>query len=125
MKVMSVYAHPPDTITNCGGTLARHADRGDEMVALILTHGGRIHANRYADEWRKDHRDADITSTGLTDIAGHKRQELERAAGIIGIQRLIMLDLDDAMSTVHEPARNLSLSLCMNLRLRSKANRLR
>lgn len=40
MKVMTIYAHPADTITNCGGTLALHAKRGDEVVALILTHGG-------------------------------------------------------------------------------------
>src|SRR3990170_804759 len=41
VKIMTIFAHPADTITNCGGTLARHADRGDEIVALILTHGGR------------------------------------------------------------------------------------
>lgn len=58
VKIMTIYAHPADTITNCGGTLARHADAGDETVALILTHGGRIHPNQYAEEWRKDDPDA-------------------------------------------------------------------
>ena len=53
MKIMTIFAHPADTITNCGGTLARHADRGDEVVALILTHGGRIHANSWVSEWRE------------------------------------------------------------------------
>lgn len=100
MKVMTIYAHPADTITNCGGTLARHAARGDEVVALILSHGGRIHANKYAEEWRKAHPDGDVTSAGLTDIADNKRDELHRAAEIVGISKVITLDHDDTFVTV-------------------------
>lgn len=103
MKIMTIYAHPADTITNCGGTLARHAENGDEIAALILTHGGRIHANRYADEWRKERPDAAITSAGVREIADWKKGELERAAAIVGIGKLILLDLDDAMFAVREP----------------------
>lgn len=102
MKLMTIYAHPADTITNCGGALARHADAGDEVTAVILTHGGRIHPNVYAEEWRKEHPDADIVASGLADIAANKRRELERAAEIIGIRDLVLLDHDDTMSTVHE-----------------------
>jgi 4-oxalomesaconate hydratase len=85
MKIMTIYAHPADTITNCGGTLARHAAAGDEVVALILTHGGRIHANRYAEEWRKDTPDQTVAGAGLDQIIAHKKDELERAAEIVGI----------------------------------------
>lgn len=46
MKIMTIYAHPADTITNCGGALALHADAGDDIVAVILTHGGRTHPNK-------------------------------------------------------------------------------
>jgi 4-oxalomesaconate hydratase len=102
MKVMTIYAHPADTITNCGGTLARHAAAGDEVVALILTHGGRMHANRYAEEWRKEHPDAAITGAGLDDIVAYKKDELGRAADIIGISRVITLDLDDRYAAVRE-----------------------
>lgn len=102
MKVMTVYAHPADTITNCGGTLARHAAAGDEVVACILTHGGRVHANRYAEEWRRDDPDQAVTDAGLDEIVAHKKGELERAAEIVGIRKLITLDLDDAMAAVHE-----------------------
>lgn len=101
-KVMTIYAHPADTITNCGGTLALHAARGDEIVALILSHGGRIHANKYAEEWRKDHPDADIAAAGLSDIVANKKRELERAAEIVGISKLITLDRDDTFATVDE-----------------------
>jgi LmbE family N-acetylglucosaminyl deacetylase len=102
MKIMTIYAHPADTITNCGGTLARHAAAGDEVVALILTHGGRIHANRYAEEWRKDTPDQTVAGAGLDQIIAHKKDELERAAEIVGITGLITLDLDDTMAVVRE-----------------------
>ncbi|MPZ95054.1 MAG: hypothetical protein GEU96_09100 [Propionibacteriales bacterium] len=102
MKIMTIYAHPADTVTNCGGTLARHADNGDDVVALILTHGGRIHPNKYAEEWRKDDPDEQVVSSGVDDIIENKLDELRRAADIIGIGRLVTFDLDDAMSTVHE-----------------------
>lgn len=102
MKIMTVYAHPADTITNCGGTLARHADNGDEVVALILTHGGRIHANKYAEEWRKDDPDSAIAAADLGAIVANKKNELERASDIVGIKRLITLDLEDTLMTLKE-----------------------
>jgi len=102
MKVMTIYAHPADTITNCGGTLALHSAQGDEVVALILTHGGRIHPNKYAEEWRKNNPDAAVVNSGLDDIVENKKQELRRAADIVGISTLITFDLDDTMSAVHE-----------------------
>jgi LmbE family N-acetylglucosaminyl deacetylase len=102
MKLMTIYAHPADTITNCGGTLARHAEAGDETVAVILTHGGRIHPNKYAEEWRKDDPDAAIVDADVDDIIANKKGELERAAAIVGISRIHTLDHDDAMSTVRE-----------------------
>lgn len=103
MKVMTIYAHPADTITNCGGTLARHAEAGDEVVALILTHGGRIHANRYAEEWRKDNPDESIASADLDHIVAYKKDELQRAADIVGIHKVTTLDLDDTMVSLQEP----------------------
>jgi 4-oxalomesaconate hydratase len=103
MKVMTIYAHPADTITNCGGTLARHAEAGDEVVALILTHGGRIHANRYAEEWRKQRPDEAIAGADLDDIVAYKKDELQRAADIIGIHKVTTLDLDDTMVSLQEP----------------------
>lgn len=102
MKIMTIYAHPADTITNCGGTLARHADAGDEITAVILTHGGRIHANKYAEEWRKESPDRAITEATLDDIIANKKAELHAAAEIIGIDKVITLDHDDTMARVHE-----------------------
>ncbi len=100
MKIMTVYAHPADTITNCGGTLARHADAGDEIVAVVLTHGGRIHPNRYAEELRKPQPNRAIAESGLSDIVNHKKRELQEAADIIGIGTVITFDHDDRMNVV-------------------------
>ncbi|GAB3763537.1 PIG-L deacetylase family protein [Microlunatus parietis] len=99
---MTIYAHPADTITNCGGTLARHAEAGDEVVALILTHGGRIHPNKYAEEWRKDDPDTEIIRADTAAIIANKKAELERAAEIVGITRVHTLDHDDEIAAVPE-----------------------
>lgn len=99
---MTIYAHPADTITNCGGTLARHAERGDDIVALILTHGGRIHPNTYAEEWRKDAPDAAIVAADLAAVVANKKDELARAAEIVGIGTVVTLDADDTGSVPDE-----------------------
>ena len=102
MRIMTVYAHPADTITNCGGTLALHADAGDEIVAVIITHGGRIYPNVYAEEARKEDADPRLTAAGRAEIIENKKDELRRAAEIIGIGTIEFLDHDDLMSTVQE-----------------------
>lgn len=102
MKIMTIYAHPADTVTNCGGTLARHADAGDEITALILTHGGRIHPNQYAEEWRKENPDHAVVDADLAAVVANKKAELQRAASIIGIDTVITLDHDDAIHTVRD-----------------------
>ncbi|MBZ5595682.1 MAG: PIG-L family deacetylase [Acidobacteriia bacterium] len=39
LKVIVVGAHPDDPESSCGGTMARYADSGHEVVALYLTRG--------------------------------------------------------------------------------------
>ena len=102
MRIMTVYAHPADTITNCGGTLALHADAGDEIVGVILTHGGRIHPNVYAEEARKEDADPDLLAADRAEIIENKKGELRRAAEIVGIGTIEFLDHDDAISVVRE-----------------------
>lgn len=38
-KVLIIAAHPDDEILGCGGTMARHADEGDEVSVLFMTNG--------------------------------------------------------------------------------------
>jgi LmbE family N-acetylglucosaminyl deacetylase len=39
MRVLVVAAHPDDELLGAGATLARHADRGDEVTAIIASEG--------------------------------------------------------------------------------------
>ena len=39
MKVLAIGAHPDDLEYGCGGTLIRHAQRGDEVYLLVATDG--------------------------------------------------------------------------------------
>ncbi len=40
MRVLAFGAHPDDIEIGCGGSLAVHADRGDEVYLFIATEGG-------------------------------------------------------------------------------------
>jgi LmbE family N-acetylglucosaminyl deacetylase len=100
MKLLAAYAHPADAITDCGGTLALHVARGDAVTIFSMTHGGRIHPNIYVEEWRKAHPTQTIVAMTRAEIIRTKRQELERAARIIGVERIIALDDDDDGVTV-------------------------
>jgi LmbE family N-acetylglucosaminyl deacetylase len=40
MKVLAVGAHPDDIELGCGGTLATHVARGDDVTILVMTNGG-------------------------------------------------------------------------------------
>ena len=102
MKIAGIFAHPADMVTECGGTLAIHARSGDEVLGIILTHGGRIHPNIYIEESRKaeSERDADVAEATPQRVIEIKHAEVERAAEILGIQRLIYLDFEDIMLVV-------------------------
>lgn len=39
MKVLVIAAHPDDEILGCGGTIARHTEKGDEVYVLIVSEG--------------------------------------------------------------------------------------
>ncbi|WP_458210413.1 PIG-L deacetylase family protein [Haladaptatus sp. NG-SE-30] len=39
MRIQVVVAHPDDAAFTCGGTLAKHADRGDDVTVTYLTRG--------------------------------------------------------------------------------------
>jgi LmbE family N-acetylglucosaminyl deacetylase len=39
VRVLAVGAHPDDIEFGCGGTLARHRDRGDAITAIVISDG--------------------------------------------------------------------------------------
>ena len=74
--ILAVVAHPDDEILGCGGTLAWHADRGDNVRILIVSDG--------------------VSSRG-TDKAQleRRRKAAEAAAAEIGASSPILLDFPD------------------------------
>ena len=95
MKVMALYAHPADPVTDCGGTLALHAQNGDEVVAVAVTHGGRIHPNMFVEEWRKQNPDKAKLGSTREEVIAVKRAEMEKAYAILGIRGIALEEEDN------------------------------
>ncbi|HET7310624.1 MAG TPA: PIG-L family deacetylase [Mycobacteriales bacterium] len=89
---MAFHAHPDDESLLTGGTLARCAAQGHRVVLVVATSGDRGLA-------------ADRGELGSRRIA-----ELERAAELLGVARLVLLGYGD--SGFREPAEAPSGSLC-------------
>ncbi len=89
-KVLILSPHPDDDVIGCGGTLQLYKSRGAEVTSVYLTDG------------RKGGRR--ITGDELVAV---RREEARRAAGILGIDRLVFLDnrdgeLEPSFKTVSE-----------------------
>jgi LmbE family N-acetylglucosaminyl deacetylase len=75
VRVLAVAAHPDDETLGAGGTLARHAELGDEVWVCILT-------------------------DGVTARHEHTAEQQEcalRAADILGVKKVVFLGLPDQL----------------------------
>jgi LmbE family N-acetylglucosaminyl deacetylase len=82
VKVLIVSAHPDDEVLGCGGTIARHADAGDQVQVLIMAEGATS---------RQLHRDRVQASEELSAL-----EEAAKTAGkILGAVGVELLDLPD------------------------------
>jgi LmbE family N-acetylglucosaminyl deacetylase len=75
MKVLAIGAHFDDVELGCGGALASHAARGDNVYVYVATVSG--FANQYDQSMRS------------SDVA---RAEAEQAMKILGVQKMICGD---------------------------------
>jgi len=75
-KVLAVGAHPDDEVLGPGGTLAKHADSGDEVHALIITEGT---TTQYDDD----------------ELIEKKKRAAERCADRLGVSEVHYGDLPD------------------------------
>ena len=80
--VLVVAAHPDDEVLGCGGTIAVHASRGDEVHVLIMAEGVTS---------REDTRDRDAKARELSDLA----RRAHRAGEILGTASVTLHDLPD------------------------------
>lgn len=77
MNVLAVVAHPDDADIFCGGTLAKHADRGDDVTVAYMTRG--------------EYGGFDTTEA---EVAATREAEAERAAETLGVNARF-LDFED------------------------------
>ena len=72
MNILVIATHPDDEVLGCGGTIARHAARGDRVEVLVVTRGA---PDLYSDDQVKQ-----------------LRKELESAHAILGVSAAHFLD---------------------------------
>ncbi|SHK76372.1 PIG-L deacetylase family protein [Desulforamulus aeronauticus] len=78
-RVMVIAAHPDDELLGCGGTIARHAEEGDEVCSVIVCEGESL---RYV-------------GLNVNQVAA-----TERAAQILGVSQVHTLKfLDQKLDT--------------------------
>ncbi len=75
MNVLVVAAHPDDELLGAGGTIARHAAKGDKVKLAVMCEGVSL---RYQPDW-----DAQV------------RKQANDAANILGAHELVLGDLPD------------------------------
>ena len=81
-KILVVAAHPDDEVLGCGGTIARHADEGDEVYVLIVAEGATS---------RQLNRNRIQASSELSNLA----KSAQQAGTILGARDVELLDLPD------------------------------
>jgi len=86
LKVVVAGGHPDDPETGCGGTIARYADLGHEVVSLYLTRG-----------------EAGVAGKSHQEAAQIRTAECQRACAILGCRPLFAGQVDGA--TQVDPAR--------------------
>src|SRR5688572_32814987 len=84
-RVMSIHAHPDDQEFTVGGTLAKWAQAGSEIVTVCLTSGAA---------GSNESTPADMTREKLVPI---RQGEHRRACRLLGIQEVVFLDYEDGM----------------------------
>lgn len=84
-RILVVAPHPDDESIGCGGLLALY---GKQCDVLLLTDGRRGHTGRY------DGREEELVKL--------REEELRRAAGLAGVQKLTMLRIPDSELFGHD-----------------------
>lgn len=90
MKVLGVFAHPDDEVFVAGGTFAKYAAAGAEVMIVSATRGqaGQI-------------RDARVATRKT--LAAVRERELREACAILGVRRVSCLDYQDGKLAETDP----------------------
>lgn len=90
--VMSIGAHPADAIDLSGGTLYNHAQAGDRVIIVNMTHGAYSHAAMLYDEFRPKY---STEAEAYAEIIKIKEAEAVDGGKVLGAQEVINLGWDD------------------------------
>ena len=71
MRILVIAPHPDDEVLGCGGTIAKFAERGDELHRLIITEA-------YEPDWSRDYQ-------------ARKAEEIRASGRILGIESTVSL----------------------------------
>ena len=96
-NILVVYPHTADSATEASGTVALHAERGDKVTSVVVSHGERHHMQWLYDQEKKpkNERDPGIDTMTLEDYRQFKKREAERVADVLGVSELILLGWTD------------------------------
>ena len=78
-KILVIAAHPDDEILGCGGTMALHSQRGDEVYVLILGEGVTS---------RDEKRDRERREKEIAEL----KHQVEAANKIVGTKKTFLFD---------------------------------
>jgi len=81
-QVLVIAAHPDDEVLGCGGTMACHADQGDEVHLVILAEGVTS---------RDERGDGDALSEELATLADCTR----RSSKVLGVKSILLHNFPD------------------------------
>jgi LmbE family N-acetylglucosaminyl deacetylase len=86
LRILAVGAHPADPVERAGGTLAKHAARGDDTMTLSHTTGIVTHAFNIFPATGDD------KLAARDEVAARKRDEAHEAARLLGVATSEVLD---------------------------------
>ncbi len=81
-RILVVAAHPDDEILGCGGTMALHSQRGDDVYVLILGEGVTS---------RDEKRDRELREKDIAEL----QHQVETANKIVGTKKNFLFDFPD------------------------------
>lgn len=90
LRIVAFGAHPGDPFS-AGGTLAKHAKRGDEVTIVSLTYGERSHCHTVWEEYGDKECEEDV----LKRAKEIKRKEMKEASEILGVKNIKIFDFGD------------------------------
>jgi 4-oxalomesaconate hydratase len=100
LKLLAIVCHPADAIDGAGGTLCLHAERGDEVTVVVVTHGVDTHDLERNDALRFG---GDRTMGALLDHSqaiGRKEKEVIEGLALLGVHDVRFLRFPDELLTV-------------------------